>query len=96
MDKKAQEPEIKKAYRKLALKYHPDKNSHGSEEQRVKADKMFKDINEAHEVLCNNDKRDKYDQGFDLEDINSGRADHGMGGMGGMDPNDIFSMFMGA
>lgn len=48
-------------------------------------------------MLTNEDKREKYDQGFDLEDINSGRADHGgMGGMGGMDPNDIFSMFMGA
>jgi len=44
-------------------------------------------------VLTDREKRDKYDQGFDLEDINTGRADHGfggMGGMGGMDPNDIF------
>lgn len=58
---------------------------------------MFKEINEANDVLTDNNKRDKYDQGFDLEDINSGRADHGCGGgMGGMDPNDIFSMFMGA
>lgn len=79
------------------MKYHPDKNSHGTEEDQVKADKMFKEINEANDVLTDNNKRDKYDQGFDLEDINSGRADHGCGGgMGGMDPNDIFSMFMGS
>ena len=45
---------------------------------------MFKDVNEAMGVLGDKDKRDKYEQGFDLEDINSGRADHGMGGMGGM------------
>lgn len=60
---------------------------------------MFRDINEASAVLLDKNKRDKYDQGYDLEDINSGKADMGGfgggGGMGGMDPNDIFSMFMG-
>jgi DnaJ family protein C protein 7 len=58
---------------------------------------MFKDVNEAMAVLGDRDKREKYEQGFDLEDINSGRADHGQGGgFGGMDPNDLFSMFMGS
>ena len=67
-------------------------------EEKAKADKMFRDLNEAKTVLTDNDKRDKYDQGFDLEDINSGKADSpfGPGGMGGMNPDDIFSMFMGA
>ena len=95
VNKSDQEPTIRKAYRKLALKWHPDKHA-GSEEDKTKAEKMFREINEAMGVLGDKDKRDKYDQGFDLEDINSGRADAGgMGGMGGMDPNDIFSMFMG-
>ncbi len=40
---------------------------------------MFKDVNEAMAVLGDRDKRDKYDQGFDLEDINSGRANMGAG-----------------
>lgn len=78
----------------MALKHHPDKNTNGTEEEKRKADKMFKDVNEAMSVLGDKDKRDKYEQGFDLEDINSGKADMG-GGMGGMDPSDLFSMFMG-
>ena len=88
-------PEIKKAYKKLALKWHPDKNSQ-SEELRIKADKMFKEVNEAMAILGDKDKRDKFDNGFDIEDINSGRADQHHGGMHGMDPNDLFSMFMGS
>lgn len=88
---------IKKAYKKAALKWHPDKNS-ATEEQRVKAEKMFKDVNEAFGVLSDSKKRSQYDQGFDIEDINSGKADMGgFGGMGGgIDPSDLFSMFMGA
>ena len=72
MNKTDQEPTIRKAYKKLALKWHPDK--HKGEEDKAKADKMFREINEAMGVLGDKDKRDKYDQGFDLEDINSGRA----------------------
>ena len=95
VDKKAQPHEIQKAYKKLALKWHPDKFSNAPEEEKTKADKMFRELNEAKQVLTDEDKREKYDQGFDLEDINSGRADAGFGGgMDGMDPNDIFSMFM--
>jgi len=100
VEKNATDAEIRKAYKKLALKWHPDKNS-GSEDAKIKADKMFRQVNEANAVLTDRNKRDKYDQGFDLEDINSGRADMGGfggggGGFGGMDPNDIFSMFMGS
>ncbi|MBT8184181.1 MAG: J domain-containing protein [Eudoraea sp.] len=57
LDKKASEKDIKKAYRKLARKYHPDLNPNDKE-----AEKKFKQINEANEVLSDPEKRKKYDQ----------------------------------
>ncbi len=57
VDKKATESEIKKAYRKLARKYHPDVNPKDTE-----AEKKFKEINEANEVLSNPENRKKYDE----------------------------------
>jgi curved DNA-binding protein len=55
--KKATAKEIKKAYRKLARKYHPDVNPNDSQ-----AEVRFKEINEAHEVLSDSEKRAKYNQ----------------------------------
>ena len=87
VDKNASEDEIKKAYRKLAIKYHPDKNPGDKN-----AEEKFKEAAEAYDVLHDPNKRKQYDQfGFD------GPA--GMGGFGGfgggasMDMDDIFSMF---
>lgn len=57
VDRKASEKEIKKAYRKLARKYHPDVNTDND-----KSNKKFHEINEAHEVLSDPEKRSKYDQ----------------------------------
>lgn len=93
VEKNASDDEIKKAYRKLALKWHPDRNQ-GSEEEKTKADKMFKDINEAYSVLSDPNKRRQFDMGA-YDPSNEG----GMGGFPGganIDPNEIFKMFFGA
>ncbi len=80
--KNALEAEIKKAYRKMALKYHPDKNQ-GDDA----AEDKFKEAAEAYEVLSNSEKKSRYDQ-FGHAGLN------GSGGFGGgMNMDDIFSQF---
>ncbi len=76
--------EIKKAYRKMALKYHPDKNPDDKE-----AEEKFKEAAEAYEVLSNEEKRARYDR-FGHEGVRG--AGGGFGG-GGMSMDDIFSHF---
>ncbi len=83
VDKKATEDEIKKAYRKIAIKYHPDRNPGNKE-----AEEKFKEAAEAYDVLHDPQKRQQYDQfGFD--------APGGFGGFsgGGFSVDDIFSNF---
>lgn len=76
VDKKSSKEEIKSAYRKLALKWHPDRNA-GNEEAKDK----FQEINEAYEVLSSDDKRREYDE------VRSGGGRRGIfGGMGGFSP----------
>lgn len=94
VSKSATDDEIKKAYRSLAKKYHPDLNPGDAE-----AEKKFKEANEAYEVLSDSDKRDKYDRfGHAAFDPSSGGGS-GFGGFGGFggdfDFGDIFSSFFG-
>ena len=94
VSKNATDDEIKKAYRSLAKKYHPDLNPGDAE-----AEKKFKEANEAYEVLSDSDKRDKYDRfGHAAFDPASGGGS-GFGGFGGFggdfDFGDIFSSFFG-
>lgn len=83
LSKSASESEIKKAYRKLAIKYHPDKNPGNKE-----AEQNFKDAAEAYEILSNPQKRQQYDQ-FGHAAFSGGQ---GFGG-GGMSMDDIFDHF---
>lgn len=84
VSKSADATEIKKAYRKLALKYHPDKNPRDKE-----AEEKFKEAAEAYDVLSNEEKRRRYDQ-FG----HAGVGGAGQGGFGGgMSMDDIFSQF---
>lgn len=81
----AGEDEIKKAYRKLAIKYHPDKNPDDKS-----AEEKFKEAAEAYEVLSDAEKRQRYDQ-FGHAGVGSSAAGGGYGG--GMNMDDIFSQF---
>jgi DnaJ homolog subfamily A member 2 len=85
VSKSASDPEIKKAYRKLAMKYHPDKSN---AENKEKNNERFKKISHAYDILKDTDKRQKYDQ-FGEEGLK------GMSGFDGGDPFDIFQNFFG-
>ncbi len=85
VSKSASEDEIKKAYRKMAVKYHPDKNPDNKE-----AEDKFKEAAEAYEVLSNSQKKAQYDR-FGHAGM-GGAAGGGFGG-GGMNMEDIFSQF---
>ena len=86
VNKNASEDEIKKAYRKIAIKYHPDRNPGNKE-----AEEKFKEAAEAYDVLHDKQKRQQYDQfGFDGP---TGAGGFGGFGGAGMNMDDLFSMF---
>ena len=77
VNKNASEDEIKSAYRKMALKYHPDRFASASDQEKKSAEEKFKEINHAYEVLSNKTKKDNYDR-YGNED-----GPQGFGGGGG-------------
>lgn len=93
VSKTASDDEIKKAYRKMAKKYHPDINPGNAE-----AEAKFKEANEAYEVLSDSTKRSRYDQFGHAGTDPNGFGGGGFGGFGGfedMDISDIFGSFFG-
>lgn len=91
VSKTADDAELKKAYRKLAKKYHPDMNP-GDKEAEVK----FKEATEAYSVLSDAEKRKMYDQFGHAAFENGGAGDGGFGGFGGFDfSGDIFGDLFG-
>lgn len=91
----ASDAEIKKGYRKLALKWHPDRHSSSTEEEKKNAEKLFRDINLAYEILSDPQKKAKYDSGVDIEDLDNPHAGNGHGhGHGGVPADVLFQMFM--
>ncbi|KAK5877759.1 hypothetical protein CesoFtcFv8_025236 [Champsocephalus esox] len=102
VQKNASQDDIKKAYRKSALKWHPDKNPDNKDE----AEKRFKEISEAYEVLSDEDKRNTYDR-YGKEGLSAGGRGGGRGEGGGhyshfggsgftfRNPDDVFREFFG-
>ena len=89
LNKGASESEIKSAFRKMAMKYHPDRNPGDKE-----AEEKFKEVNEAYGILSDPEKKSKYDQfGFAGVDPNAGFGGGGFSGGGGFE--DIFGDLFG-
>ena len=100
INRNATAAEIKKAYRKLALKYHPDRNSESEQSKKV-AQRKFQDVSDAYSVLSDPKKKEMFDQGIDPlnPETASGAGPAGAEGpqmnmhFSGGDPEEIFKMF---
>ncbi len=87
VNKNATDDELKKAYRKMAIKYHPDRQQGKSDAEKKEAEEKFKEAAEAYDVLSDSNKRARYDQfGFAGDQMGGGFG-------GGMSMDDIFSHF---
>lgn len=98
VSKGASDSEIKRAYRKAAMQYHPDKFSNASEKEKKEAEDKFKEINEAYQILSDAEKKAQYDRFGHSAFENGGAGGFGGGfnGFGGFeDLGDIFGSFFG-
>lgn len=96
ISKGTSESEIKKAYRKAAMKYHPDRFASASDTEKKDAEEKFKEINEAYQILSDSQKRQQYDQ-FGHAAFEQGTGGFGGGfNAGGFDFGDIFGEMFGS
>ncbi len=94
VDKSASAAEIKKAYRKAALQYHPDKAASLSEEEKKIAEVKFKEIGEAYSVLSDERKKQMFDMGHDVDGSSASAGQNPFAG-GGVRMEDLFAQFGG-
>lgn len=73
--KQATEDEIKKAYRKRALVHHPDRHANSTEEEKKEQERKFKEVGEAYTILSDPVKKSRYDNGYDIEDLDQSDVD---------------------
>ena len=88
LSRNASDSDIKKAYKKLALKYHPDRQGGKSDAEKKEAEEKFKEVSWAYDILSNPEKKQRYDQ-FGITD------DQQQMSGAGFDPSEIFKHFMG-
>lgn len=89
VSKTATQDELKKAYRKLSMQYHPDRQAGKNDAEKKDAEEKFKEVSEAYSILSDKDKRAQYDQ-FGFEGPNMGG-----GGFSGFDPFEMFRHHFG-
>ena len=95
VDKNASEDDIKKAFKKAAMKYHPDRFANATDAEKKDAEEKFKEINEAYQILSDSQKKQQYDQ-FGHAAFEQGGAGFGGGfNAGGFDFGDIFGDIFG-
>jgi len=93
--KHATDHEIKKAYKKKALECHPDRMTNASDDDKAVAEKRFKEVGEAFEILSDPQKKQRWDNGETLDELNGNGGGGGGrgGGFGGIDPSDLFRAY---
>merc|ERR1712228_170043 len=93
VEKDATEKEIKKGFRKMAMKWHPDRFATKGDDEKESAEHKFKEIGEAYEVLKDPKLKQRYDSGVDIDHLKGGGCGHGF--PGGVDISHIFDLLGG-